>query len=83
MQLCYDLYKITVHIFEARAVGGAMCMTENKLKLSAICRNYELFFRARVSRPTMQGSGMNLRKSKALRPPPTKIAERLRLSAPP
>ena len=60
-----------------------MCMTENKLKLSAACRNYELVFRVRVPRPTMSGSVMNLRKSQALRTPPKKIAERLRLSAPP
>ena len=47
-----------------------MRLTQNKLKLDASGRNYELDSRIPVSRLTMSCSVMNLRKSQALRIPP-------------
>ena len=72
-----------VHIFEARTVGSIAHEGNINYKLSAVCRNYELDSCVLVSRPTMNCSVMNLLKSPALRAPFPKIAERLRLSAPP
>ena len=79
----YDLYKITVHMFEVHTMGGNVHEGKIYYKLFAARRNYELDSCVPVSRPTMNCSGTKLPKSQALRAPFPKIAERLRLSAAP
>ena len=85
----YDLYKILLHIFEALAiifealtVGCNVHEAKNK-KMYAACGKYELDSSILVPRLAMKCSVMNLLKPQALRTPFPKIAERLRLSAPP
>ena len=56
--------------FLRRSHWGSMHMQQNKLKLYAACRNYELDSRIPVSRLTMNCSEMHVRKSQALCIPP-------------